>query len=29
MREHPEATPAEILQKGKEMMSRYGIETNY
>ena len=29
MRKNPDATRAEILQKGKEMMTRYGIETNY
>ena len=29
MSKTPEATPSEILQKGKEMMSKHGIDTNY
>lgn len=28
-RDSPDATQPEVLQKGKEIMSRYGIETNY
>lgn len=27
--EYPEATKAQILEKGKEMMRKYGIDVNY
>jgi len=29
IRDNPNATQAEILKKGREVMARYGIETNY